>query len=467
MSFLPIRLRLTLAFALAMAVVLAVVGVFLYQRVGASSVGAVDASLHVQAAESLGRIARPDEHHDLVDEDARAGSIVAELLDGRGAVLRASPSGLAPFLSRQDVSRVLGGAVLLRTSAIPGLGRDWRLYAERVPGRDGILAVARSLESRNEALHGLFREFLVVGPLALLLASLAGYGLAAAALRPVEAMRRRAAAVSAQTPGRRLPVPRARDEVSRLAETLNEMLARLEASFAHERRFVADASHELRTPLSLLRTELELALRRPRTRGELEEALRSAAEDTQRLTRLAEDLLLLAGADRNGLPVRRGPVDAGALLERVRERFAARADAEGRPAVAAPTEGVLLDADEDRLEQALANLLENSLRHGAGPVALSVREVRGLAELHVEDEGPGFPAEFLPRAFDRFARADAARSGGGTGLGLSIVQLIAVAHGGEAGVANRPSGGADAWIAVPLAPAGDPVPAGRAPVAAA
>src|SRR6185295_11086518 len=121
-------------------------------------------------------------------------------------------------------------------------------------------------------------------------------------------------------------VPPARDEVSRLAETLNDMIGRLEAAFEHERRFLADASHELRTPLALLRTELELALRRPRSRNELEDALRSAADETERLTRLAEDLLLIARSDRGSLPIRRERVSARELLSDVADRFGRRAD---------------------------------------------------------------------------------------------------------------------------------------------
>ena len=163
-----------------------------------------------------------------------------------------------------------------------------------------------------------------------MLATLAGYLLAGAALRPVEAMRRRAAAITAATPGSRLPVPAANDEIARLAETLNDMLGRLEAALRHEQRFVSDASHELRTPLALLRTELELALRRTRTHDELEAAVRSAAEETERLTRLAEDLLLVARADHGELPVRRERIHARELLERVASRFAGRAAELGR-----------------------------------------------------------------------------------------------------------------------------------------
>ena len=246
-------------------------------------------------------------------------------------------------------------------------------------------------------------------------------------------------------------MPRSNDEISRLATTLNAMLERLEAAFEHERRFVADASHELRTPLALLRAEIEVTLRRQRTAGELEATLRSAAEETERLSRLAEDLLLIARADRGGLPIRRQLVPASEIFATVVRRFSGRADRLGAGTLVVEGGDLGLDADPERLTQAIGNLVDNALGHGAHSIVLSAVEHNGLAELHVADDGDGFPEDFLPRAFDRFSRADEARSRGGTGLGLSIVELIASAHGGRARAANRPGGGADVWIELPLA----------------
>ncbi len=316
-------------------------------------------------------------------------------------------------------------------------------------GGRGAIVVAESLEPREEALHRLVREFMLGGSVALLLAILAGYAVAAAALRPVEAMRRRAAAIGAATPEKRLPVPPTRDELSRLAETLNDMLGRLQSALEHERRFVDDASHELRTPLALLKTELEIALRQPRSRDELENALRSAADETDRLTRLAEDLLLVARADEGRLPIRLEHVSARQLLVDVAARFEVRGSEHGRPIVVADGPEAAVEADATRLEQALGNLVDNALVHGDGEVVLSVRESGDSVELHVSDHGSGFPRGFVDRAFDRFSRADEARGRGGTGLGLAIVDLIARAHGGSASVATAPGGGADAWIALP------------------
>jgi signal transduction histidine kinase len=272
---------------------------------------------------------------------------------------------------------------------------------------------------------------------------------AAAALRPVERMRRRAAALTAGEAEGRLPVPPSHDEISRLGDTLNEMLARLQAALARERSFVSDASHELRTPLAILRTELELALRGGRTAEELEDAVRSAAEETDRLNQLADDLLVIARSDQGRLPVRPAELDADELLAGVAHRFAARARDEDRPVRAESTDGLKVHADRARLEQALANLVDNALRHGRGEVVLTASRDNGQVELHVCDSGPGFPDEFLPSAFERFSRADEARSRGGTGLGLAITDAVAKAHGGAARAANRVQGGADVWLELP------------------
>jgi two-component system OmpR family sensor kinase len=314
-----------------------------------------------------------------------------------------------------------------------------------------VLVVGATRGDIAEALSSLRDELLIVGPIALALASIAGYVLAGLSLRPVESMRRRAAAISAETPGERLPVPQTRDEVERLGETLNEMLVRIEEAFQRERDFVADAGHELRTPLALLRTELELALRHARSAQELREAVRSSSEEVDRLAQLAEDLLLIARSDRGKLDLQLETLETADLLNSVASRFEWRAQENGRPLRAVRSSGFQVRGDRLRLEQALANLVENALRHGDGEVRLQAAPIDGLVELHVTDEGQGFPPQFLGRAFERFARADGARAGSSAGLGLSIVRVIAEAHGGSAHIANNDGGGADAWIALPSA----------------
>jgi signal transduction histidine kinase len=447
LSRLPIRLRLTLPFAVGMAIVLAAVGFFIDQRVGNALLGSVDQSLRVQAEE----VATHADRAQAPDRDRADAPQVAQILRADGSVAQSTPSGLAPLLSPAQVTSVAAGARRSHSGSIRGLNGDWRALAvpAKVGGSAGVVVIARSLEQRDEALDRLLNEFLIGGPAALLLAILAGYGVAAAALRPVEAMRRRAAAITASTPGQRLPVPPSRDELARLAETLNDMLTRLEAALEHERRFVDDASHELRTPLALLKTELELALRHPRSREELEQTLQSAAEDTDRLVRLAEDLLLVARFDQGQLPIRPERLSARSVLERAADRFASRAAEHGRPLTFRGDDDAYVDADPVRLDQATGNLVDNALVHGAGPVVLEATAEDGEVALHVLDSGPGLPEHFSGRALDRFSRAAEARSVGGAGLGLAIVDLIARRHGGRVELRNRDGGGADVAIVLP------------------
>jgi signal transduction histidine kinase len=180
--------------------------------------------------------------------------------------------------------------------------------------------------------------------------------------------------------------------------------------------------------------------------------VRSAAEETDRLVRLAEDLLVVASADRGALPIRRNGETGAALVEEVAARFRNRARAEGRRLEAGAPAGIELDVDGVRIRQALGNLVDNALRHGSGTVGVRAEQYDGRIELHVTDEGDGFDPEFLPRAFERLSRDDDARAAGGAGLGLSIVEAIARAHGGSAGAANRRTGGADVWLALPTQP---------------
>jgi two-component system, OmpR family, sensor kinase len=296
---LPIRLRLTAAFALVMAVVLAATGLFLYFRLQSELDDTLNRGLRSRGDDVARLVQQPDtglserSSTQLLDADRS----FAQILTLNGRVIDSSPAvGDERLLGAAEVERAREGPILFDRGPIGREDDPARVLALPVDAQDSrvLVAVGTSLEARGEALEELQTQLLIGLPLALLLASLAGYGLTAAALRPVESMRRRAAGISGGDPGQRLPVPAPHDEIRRLGETLNEMLGRIEATIRRERRFVADASHELRTPLAMLRTELELAGRRERTREELAEALRSAGEETERLSRLADDLLILA-----------------------------------------------------------------------------------------------------------------------------------------------------------------------------
>jgi signal transduction histidine kinase len=373
----------------------------------------------------------------------------AQILAPDGRVLAADGRVRRNVLSAAELRRARRDERSLIERHVPGVEGTTRVLAR--PGRGSeIVAVAQSLQDRDDTLDSLVRSFAVGAPIAVLLASVLGYALAAAGLRPVEAMRRRAREVSLTREDERLPLPAARDEIRRLGETLNEMLDRLGRSFERERRFVADASHELRTPVAVIKAELEGALRAGRHAPQVREALVASVEECDHLAQLAEDLLILARSGEGQLPVRPEPLGLREQLERVARRFGDRARERGRGITVDAGDEPTVYADELRLRQALGNLVDNALRYGRGEITLRARRAGAGLALEVADEGEGFAPGFAERAFERFARDDLARTREGAGLGLSIVRAIAEAHGGRAEVAG--GGGATVRLWLPDGP---------------
>lgn len=432
-------------FALALALVLAGAGAFLYLRLDSTLSAALDQGLRTRAADLVALVRQSDSGLRESSQRWQEGT-VAQVLDARGRIVDATAEApRRPLLDARSRTLALRGARLLNR-------QDERLLAlpVRAQGQRLLVVVGTSIEPRAEALATLRRELYLGGPATLLVVSLLAYWLARASLRPVEAMRSRAAAIGGEQPEKRLPIPRARDEVALLGETLNEMLARLELALQHERRFVTDASHELRTPLALLKGEIEIALEDGQGPQALRTALRSAGEETDRLVRLAEDLLLLARADGGSLPLRKERLELDQLLGGIAKRFELRARESDRQIRVVPAR-LTVDADPLRLEQALGNLVDNALRHGDGMVRISATRAIGAVSLRVSDEGTGFPEDLIGRTFERFTRSDQARTSAGSGLGLSIVKTIAEAHGGSVQAANTGTGGAEITLRLPLA----------------
>jgi len=445
MRRLPIRLRLTAVFTAAMALALAGVGAGTVLHFRHALDAAIDDAL-ADRARDLATVPPELAAHRL-GEDA---DTAAQLISTDGQVRAASPRiGSTPLLTPAQVATARTRSLLLDRAHVAGLNGRARLLAIPI-GTDAVVVVAASLTDRDHAVADLQTELWTAFPLVLLIAAGAAYLLATAALRPVDRMRGQAAAITADTAGQRLPLPPGRDELTRLGTTLNDMLDRLHTALERERDFVSDASHELRTPLALLKTELELALHRPRTPAETDAALRGALADTDRLVALAEDLLLLARTDRSpGSQVE--TVALARLLRGVADRY--ETVAAGRPIRVRCPDSLTAAADARQLERAVANLIDNAVRHGAGPVDITAQTTKDHLEVHVRDHGPGLPPDFLPKAFQRFSRPDTARTGGGTGLGLAIVAAIAHRHAGTAHATNHPDGGADVSLQLPLQPA--------------
>lgn len=448
---LPIRTRLTLISAVLMAVVIAALGVFLYTRLQASMLAAVDDRLRDRAETLLRNAAdgpivptpwTPDPGDAFIQVYAADGRLLESSPDVAGHQLLA-----AGQLAGLTSSRSFGALVLTTEETVPT-----RMLLEPLD-RGGALLVGTAVQDEQDTLSRLRPLLLIGGPLAILLASVVGWLVAGAALRPVERMRIEAKAISGTDLDRRLVVPRSGDELSRLGDSLNEMIDRLKATVIRERQFVDDASHELRTPLANLQAELDLALSRQRSAGELEAAIRSAAEETERLTRLAEDLLVLARADDGRLPVHRLRRDVGPLLRETLLSFTGRASTAGIALVVDVEGPIHATIDAVRIRQAVSNLVDNALQHtppgGRVTVSDSLRD--GMLRISVTDSGSGFDADFMDRAFEPFTRADAARgrAAGGAGLGLSIVRVIVQAHGGSVEARNGPGGGAIVEMRLP------------------
>jgi signal transduction histidine kinase len=455
-----------------MALVLGATGVFLHVRLRADLDSAIEAALRSRAGDVSALVQQADTGlRDAAVADEGPGAQFAQILDARGRVFDATPglersALLAPAELRGALRRTTG---MSRVHA-QGFADPMRLLAVPVRAQDQrlVIVVGAPLTARDQALANLATLLVIGGAAALLLTSLAGYGLASAALRPVESMRRRAESISGDRPSARLPLSSSRDELHRLGRTLNDMLARLEDGLERQRAFTAEAGHELRTPLTMLRTELDLLARDRPTGKQLDEAVGSALDEADRLAALIGDLLTLARSDSGVPALELGDVVVADLLASVQARWARLGAPQQIHVDTAP--GLIVRADPARVAQALGNLVGNALRHGRPPIRITGERHGDLAELHVRDAGDGFSPDFAGRAFDRFARADhrpvapepaAAGGSDGAGLGLAIVQAIARAHGGDAHIGVDAGGGADVWIALPVDGPPDEGPAHR------
>ena len=377
MSRFPIRLRLALSFAVAAAVLLTAVGAFGYLRLSSGLSHDLDLELRQRAQDLIVPVSRPGGSLSDVAGTGfvERGESFAEVVTPSGRLLEATPTlDRRPLLEPAEASRAAGRTITLDRPDAPGLDEPARLLAAPFTrdGRHLVLVVGNTRENGLEVLRRVRTQLLVGIPLLVLLTFVGAYAVVGAALRPVEAMRRRASELTAGDPALRLPIPPSEDEISRLGAD-PELVARSRRGDARpERSFVAHASHELRTPLALLRTQLELAVRRPRTAVELEAAIRSAEVEVDRLQRLAEDLLLLAQAGEGELALHLEDIAVADLFADVAARFAPAFSDAGRRLEAAAAAGTV-HADRGRLTQALTNLVGNALEHGRGGVRLEAR----------------------------------------------------------------------------------------------
>lgn len=384
---------------------------------------------------------------------------VVQVIDAQGRIARESN----PKLSAPLLDPVTMGARESARRPVPVYDEDLRVSARTHSAPDGryVVLVAGDSESAEHAVKRVAALVAVGGPIVVAAAALATYLLVGRSLRSVEEIRSRVAGIGAAGLSERVPVPVARDEIARLAETMNDMLARIEAGHAAQRRFVGDASHELRSPLAVVTAALELARDRPEAL-DAELIGGTLLPETERMRHLIEDLLTLAAADESGLDMRTGDVDLDDLAGEQTAALRARGGLTVRTAI----EPVRIRGDQPKLARALRNIVDNAAAHARTTVAVTVRRDGETARVSVDDDGPGIPAADRERVFGRFVRleADRARATGGSGLGLAIVAEIVAAHGGSVTIGESPWGGARFVIDLPVAgPVGVDQPVADAP----
>jgi two-component system OmpR family sensor kinase len=444
-----LRGRLALVFALVTAVLCLLVGVLVDYQYRNALRDALDDGL-VTRFDNLERdlATSGDLSVEPTLPDAEA---FAQIVDVDGEVVNAAPRALLErrVLTRDELAEARTKRITIERSAAPGDQRS-RLLAGPA-GQKGlglVVVIGTSLQEAIDAQQRLELALVIGLPLLAAIVSIGGWFLAGAALKPVRDLVEEAdeiSAVAARGHRRRLSVPETGEELADLARHLNELLARIEGALEHERAFLDDASHDLRTPISIVRSELELARMQTEEGSELARALDSSLEEVDRLDRLAVNLLVLART-RSAGPPRPEPVELGALSQRAAETVARSRDGEAVPVEV--TGSAEIRGDEDAIERAVLNLVENAARHADRRVDVAVSTVGDDAVVVVRDDGPGFPPELLGHAAGRFVRGAADEHG--AGLGLAIVDAIATAHGGELEIENRPGGGAEVQLRVPL-----------------
>lgn len=430
-----VRAALVATLVVAVALALAAVAFLLLQR------RQLEASLtsvaRQQAAQVAAQVADQGKGVDL--SGGGGEQTLVQVVTTRGKVLASSATvaGEPPVVNLRPVT---GQTVVIRVDELPiGEGEPFIVVARGADSPDGnvVVIAAHSLESVQRS-TAVVAGLLAVGyPLVLLIVAGTSYWLTGRALAPVEVMRRRVAAITAVDLTARVPVGVSGDELARLAETMNAMLARLQQSVLAQRRFVADASHELRSPLATIRAAHEIAVAHPQgthwaTTGQ------DVLAELDRLDRLVSDLLLLARVDENGLSLHMQDVDLDDLVA----AEAARLRLDSALQVVVSASAVRVVADRHHLSRALRNLTENAARHSNGRVEIRLTAALSVVTIEVIDDGPGIDAAERDRVFERFVRLDESRTrgSGGTGLGLAIAREIARAHQGDVVVAESVAG---------------------------
>lgn len=458
-----LRFRFALWTAGLLLVVLAGFSTFVYLSMAQGLRASIDDTLQLSAAQAIAAIEMDNGELDLPDSfieqpentNLRTNGLALRLLSPEGRVLLTFGTDNSLPVSADKLEAAHDLRSTFTTLSQPGQPGT-RLYTTPVENDDslvGIIQVAQSMSRVQETLRRLLTAFLIGIPFLIMLAGLGGYGLAARALAPIDAITRTANRISGEDLSTRLNLPPTDDEVGRLAATFDRMLSRLDEAFRRERQFTADASHELRTPLAAMQAILDVIHEKRRTPDEYEQALDDIAEEAARLQSLTQALLLLARGDlETGASFE--PVDLSTLLHDVIASLRPLAEAKGLTLSCTSTDQLNVIGDTDGLIRLFLNLLDNAIKFtGQGQITIRAsRSSNNVAIIEVTDTGIGISPEHLPHIFDRFYRAETSRTSPGTGLGLSIAREIVRQHSGSIDVSSQPSQGTTFTVHLPLTP---------------
>lgn len=472
-----IRLQLMLWYTIVFALLLFLSDTLLYTQLQSSLITNLDTALQLQTdqiasgvSNDNGKIAIQDVTGDLPDvstntTDTQDSSIdvtfgtLIRVLDAKGNTVRITPAFRSLIIPTNSLTQPLHGTPW-QGNVMTYAGQEVRLYSMVVTENKlpfAIVQVGASLTQLNTSLHSVMIELLLIAPFALLLGAFGSYWLAARAFTPIDRLTHTAQRITAIDLHERVPVPHTHDEIHRLARTLNEMIERLDQAFARQRRFVADASHELRTPVAVIRSITDLALLQDMTPQNCKLLLENINTETERLSHLINDLLVLARSDEGKIPLEKEPVHLEQLVVAVAANAEVLATERNITLHVQVTDDVIVLGDEARLIQAVMNLLDNAIfyTNANGHVTLNVTKKADQAYLTIRDTGIGIAAEHLPHIFERFYRADSARirtEGNSSGLGLAIVDWVIQAHGGRITIESQPGQGSTFTVALPLRP---------------
>ena len=448
MSKLSIRWRLTLWNTLAVAALLIVCGLLVYGMLRQAMYKQLDQLLASQFDElRQDRLMAADHERRIahwIQEFKAHVNVFAVVYDSRGQVF--ARTGELAEESVPSNPNCQPAEPRLGTQQLAIIGQQRTLTARLSAGGEEFTVVLMAPLADVEANLARVRTVLITAlPVSLVLAGAIGYWLSRKALAPIERLRGQTDKITAERLDRRLPIDNPDDELGRLAQTINQMISRLERSFAEIRRFTADASHELRTPLAVLRIEVEVAMGKSLDENAQRNLLASVLEECQRLTSLTDQLLTLSRDDAGMTQYASEGIDLSSLVAAVVETMTPLAEAKQQTLTFRGSENACITGDAGRLRQVFYNLLDNAVKFTPhqGRIEVSVVGCDNTINVAVRDTGIGIPSEHLPRVFDRFYRVDKARSRdeGGTGLGLSIVQTIVVAHGGTVEISSEPDHG--------------------------